>query len=204
MKKILLITSSPRGEASHSRDVAHRLVHRLNASHGETSLVERDLSSQPLPHIDTSFVQAVFTPEESRSDAQKAQLALSDDLVDELMSADILIIASGMINFGISSQLKAWIDHIARAGKTFTYGEKGPAGLVTGKKAYLIASSGGIYSSGPMAQYNHQDTYLRSVLGFLGVSDVETIYVEGVSYGPEQLDAALSKADAAIESIVAA
>ncbi len=204
MKKILLVTSSPRGEASHSRDIAQRLVERLRTVYGDVSVSMRDLNQQPLPHIDPTFVQAIFTPADARSDEQNAQLALSDTLVEELLAADIVIIASGMINFGISSSLKAWIDHVARAGKTFSYGENGPVGLVTNKKAYLIASSGGIYTSGPMAQNNYQDTYLRSVLSFLGISDIETIHLEGIAYGPEQLDAALVKAGTTVDSIVAA
>lgn len=204
MKKILLITSSPRGEASHSKNIAQRLVERLRSVHGEVSVVERDLMNQPLPHIDPTFVQALFTPADVRTNDQNLLLVESDTLIAELFDADILIIASGMINLGISSSLKAWIDHITRAGKTFVYGENGPVGLVTKKKAYLIASAGGIYSSGPYAQYNHQDTYLRSILGLIGVTDVDTIHLEGVSYGPEQLEAALSKADATIDSIVAA
>ena len=119
---------------------------------------------------------------------------MSDAAVDELFAADTVILATCLINFNISSTLKSWIDHVARAGRTFSYGKDGPKGLVTGKKVYVVLASGGVYSEGPAIQLDHAIPYLRTALGFIGLTDVEVIRVEGVGMGPEATDAALKKA----------
>ena len=130
-------------------------------------------------------------------------MAVSDAVVEELLSADTVILATGFINFNISSTLKSWIDHVARAGKSFSYSESGPKGLATGKKVYVVLASGGIYSEGAAVQMDHAVPYLRSVLGFLGMTDVEVIRVEGVGMGEEAVTAALNKASARIDALVA-
>ena len=130
-------------------------------------------------------------------------VAVSDAALDELFAADTVILATGFINFGISSTLKSWIDHIARSGRSFSYGENGPKGLVSGKKVYIVLASGGIYSEGAAVQMDHAIPYLRGVLGFMGMTDVEVIRVEGVGMGPEATAAALDKATARIEALVA-
>ncbi|MFZ0498236.1 MAG: FMN-dependent NADH-azoreductase [Steroidobacteraceae bacterium] len=198
MSQVLLITSSPRLE-SHSSRVARNLADKL-ASQPGSSLVVRDLTRQPLPHIDDSFAVARNTPANLLTSAQKSALALSDKLLQELFAADTLIIAAGMINFGIPSSLKAYIDHVVRPGVTFRYGEKGPEGLVKGKKTYLVVARGGIYTEGPMQAYNFQDTYLKAALGFIGITDVEVIAVEGIAFGPEATQKALSTAMARVEA----
>ena len=193
MRNILLITSSPRSE-SHSAKVARALAERLVSLDPNASMTVRDLARDTLPHIDDSFAAARDVPPENQTPAQKETLALSDKLLQELFAADTIIIAAGMINFGIPSTLKAYIDHIARPRVTFRYSEKGPEGLVKGKKVYLVVARGGVYSQGPMQAFNFQDTYLRKILGFIGLDDIELITVEGVAFGPEAADRAVSKA----------
>jgi FMN-dependent NADH-azoreductase len=117
------------------------------------------------------------------------------------LAADTVVIAAGMINFGIPSSLKAYIDHVVRPGVTFRYGEKGPEGLVKGKKAYIVVARGGVYSQGPMQAYNFQDTYLKVALGFIGITDVEVIAVEGIAFGPEVAAQAVSTALRQVEAI---
>jgi FMN-dependent NADH-azoreductase len=203
MSRILLVISSPRGDLSYSTRVARSLVERLKADDRTSIVTVRDLASAPLPHIALDFVGGIAAPAEARTQTQQASLALSDELIDELLAADTLVIASAMINFGIASTLKTWIDYVVRAGRTFKYTENGAEGLVKGRKVYLVAARGGVYSDGPMKALEFQETYLRGVLGFIGLTDVESLTVEGVAFGPEAADRALSGALARIPSIAA-
>jgi FMN-dependent NADH-azoreductase len=200
MSKVLLITSSPRGAASHSSRIARSLVERLAAGNAH-SIVVRDLFKEPLPHIGEDFVTALGTSPEQRTPAQSAAVALSDRLILELFAADVIVIASAMINFGVSSTLKTYIDYVVRAGSTFRYTANGPEGLVKGKKAYIVRASGGVYSDGPMKVANFQDTYLKHILGFIGITNVEVIHIEGVAFGPEATDKALSHAAGRVSAI---
>jgi FMN-dependent NADH-azoreductase len=200
MSRILLITSSPRVE-SYSTRVARKLAEKLADQPG-SRLTLRDLTRQPLPHIDDTFAVARNTPPNLLTDAQKSALFLSDELLAELFAADTLIIAAAMINFGIPSSLKAYIDYLVRPGVTFRYGANGPEGLVKGKKAYFVVARGGIYTQGPMQALNFQDTYLRATLGFIGIVDVEVIVVEGVAFGPDVAEKALNAALARVDAIV--
>jgi FMN-dependent NADH-azoreductase len=201
MSKVLLVTSSPRGDASHSTQIARRLVDRLASGDSKSTVVVRDLFKNPLPHIGEDFVTGRDTPPEQRKAAQKAVIARSDELIAELFAADVLVIASGMVNFGVPSTLKTWIDHVVRAGHTFRYGANGPEGLVKGKKAFIVHASGGIYSQGPAQAYNFQDTYLKQVLGFIGITDVEFISIEGVAYGPDAAQKAVTAASERISNV---
>ncbi|MBZ9656310.1 FMN-dependent NADH-azoreductase [Phyllobacterium lublinensis] len=194
MTSILLVTSSPRGAASHSTRVATELAQKLQAKTPGAKIVTRDLATAPLPHIDADYASGIYTPVESRSIQQQNVVGVSDTVVDELFAADAVVIATGMINFNISSTLKAWIDHIARAGRTFSYGAEGPKGLVTGKKVYIVLASGGVYSDGPAAAFDHATPYLKTALGFLGMTNVEIIRIEGVAMGPEAEAKAISSA----------
>lgn len=190
MSNILFVTSSPNGANSNSTKVAEALVETLKARKPGATVTRRDLAQAPLPHIDAGFLTG-----------QPDAAARVDVAVKELLAADTLVIASAMINFGPSSTLKSWIDHIVRAGVTFQYGASGAEGLVKGKKAYIVVARGGVYSDGPMQAYDFQAPYLKTVLGFIGITDVEVIAVEGVAFGPEAaakaLDAALAQARAA-------
>jgi FMN-dependent NADH-azoreductase len=163
--------------------------------------VVRDLTHQPLPHIDDSFAVARNTPADHLTVSQKAALVLSDKLLAELFAADTVIIAAGMINFGIPSSLKAYVDYVVRPGVTFRYGEQGPQGLVTGKKAYLVLARGGVYTQGPMQALNFQDPYLKAALGFIGVTDIEVIAIEGIAFGPDVAKKALAAALAKVDAI---
>jgi len=202
MSQILLITSSPRIE-SYSSKVARSLAEKLAARAPGCKVVVRDLTSEPLPHIDDSFAAARNLPPEKLTPLQRAAMALSDTLLEELLASDTIIIAAGMINFGIPSNLKAYIDYILRPGVTFKYTAEGPKGLVDGKKVYLVLARGGVYSQGPMQSLNFQDPYLRASLGFIGLNDIELITVEGVAFGPEAANKAVSAALARVSAIAA-
>ncbi|MBA8903665.1 MULTISPECIES: FMN-dependent NADH-azoreductase [unclassified Phyllobacterium] len=195
MSSILLVTSSPRGAASHSTAVAKEFANKLQRATPGSQIVTRDLASHPLPHIDAEYTAGIYTPVEARTLEQQRAVAISDKAVDELFAADSIVISTGFINFSISSTLKSWIDHIARAGKTFSYGEDGPKGLVTGKKVYLVIASGGVYSEGPASGMDYATPYLKSVLGFLGMTDVDVVRIEGVGMGPEAAAKAIATAE---------
>jgi len=195
---ILHITSSPRGAASFSNRVAENVLGELRRRHADASIVTRDLARKPLPHVDADFVTATRSPEGPQTDTQRGLLALSDELVDELLAADIVVIATPMINFTIPSNLKAWIDYVARAGRTFSYSEAGPEGLVTGKHVILVAARGGVYADKQALDF--QVPYLKSVLAFLGMTDVEVLEVEGTAFGPEAAEKAVEAASAKLQS----
>ena len=199
MSQILLITSSPRVE-SYSTRVAGKLAKKLSSRPG-SNLTVRDLARPPLPHIDDSFAVARNTPVELLTSEQKSALSLSDNLLAELFAADTLIIAAGMINFGIPSSLKAYVDYVVRPGVTFRYVNDAPEGLVRGKKVYLVVARGGIYSRGPMETFNFQDTYLKAILGFMGITDIEVIAVEGIAFGPDAAEKAVTAALARVDDI---
>ena len=202
MSNILLITSSPRVE-SYSTKVARLLADKLASRSLDSTVVVRDLMREPLPHIDDRFVAARALAPENVTAAQREALTVSDMLLKELFAADTIIIAAGMINFGIPSNLKAYIDYIVRPGVTFKYGEKGPEGLIKGKKVYLVLARGGVYTQGPMQQLNFQDPYLRTTLGFIGLTDIEVITVEGVAFGPEAAERAVRSALEQVSAIAA-
>jgi len=193
MSSILLLTSSPRAD-SLSTNIATEFAEKLRAQNPGKVIVHRDLVANPLPHIDDLFTAAIRKPADSRTAEEAKAVETSDELVEELLAADTLVIGTGLINFSIYSSLKAWIDNIARAGSTFKYTESGPVGLATGKKAYIVLASGGVYSQGPAAPLNHAVPYLKSVLGFIGITEVETIYVEGLAFGPEAAEKAIAAA----------
>ncbi|MGV1794177.1 FMN-dependent NADH-azoreductase [Rhizobium lusitanum] len=195
MSSILLLTSSPRAD-SLSTKIATELAEKIKANNPGKTLVHRDLAADNLPHIDGPFTAAIRTPADARTPEQQELVKVSDALVDELLAADTLVIGTGLINFNIYSSLKTWIDNIARAGRTFTYTETGPKGLASGKKAYIVLASGGVYSEGPAAPLNHAVPYLKSVLAFIGITDVETVYIEGVAFGPEAAEKAIGAAQA--------
>jgi FMN-dependent NADH-azoreductase len=203
MTTVLHIDSSVRSTGSLTRQLGGEYIAKLKAADAGTTVVTRDLAANPLPHLTEQVIGAYFTPAEQRNAEQAAAIKTSDALVDELLAADTIVIGAPMYNFSVTSGLKAWIDHIARAGRTFQYGANGIQGLVTGKKVVVFVASGGVYSEGPAAAYDHITTYLRSVLGFLGLTDVTFIVAEGVAMGEEAVATALAKNRAQIEAIAA-
>jgi len=186
MRTLLLIHSSPMGEHSHTRQLGKHYAERWLAANPDARLIERDLAATAPPHLDADTIGAFYTPGEALDAAQRERLALSDELIAELESADEIVIGSPMHNFSISGLLKAWIDQVLRVGRTFRYTENGPVGLLKNRRVVVISARGGRYDAGsPAAAMNHQDGYLRTVLGFIGLHDVEEIHAEGVAGGGE-------------------
>jgi FMN-dependent NADH-azoreductase len=189
MKNILYIQSSPRGSESYSQKVAHSIVSDLEERHPGAKVVVRDLAKNPPPHVGEAFVGGISTGLEQRTSEQTKALVLSDVLIDELLAADIIVLAVPMHNFGPPSTLKAWIDHVVRVGRTVSYSQKGPEGMLKGKRAILVLARGGVYSDGPARPLDFQEPYLRAILGFIGLTDIDVVRVEGVArseIGPEK------------------
>ena len=195
MPSILLLTSSPRAESQSTR-IATELAENLQAQDPGKAIVHRDLATEPLPHIDGLFTAAIKKPADARTAEEIEAVKTSDKLVDELLAADTLVIGTGLINFSIYSSLKTWIDNVARAGLTFRYTENGPVGLAKVKKVYIVLACGGVYSHGPAAPLNHAAPYLEAILRFIGITDVETIYVEGLAMGSDAAERAIATARA--------
>jgi FMN-dependent NADH-azoreductase len=198
---ILQINSSARGYSSQSTRLAQSIVERLRAGHPQATLTVRDLSRTPHPALDEAALGALFTPEGQRTPEQTARVALDDQLIAELFAADVIVLGVPMYNFGISAQLKNWIDAVARAGVTFRYGETGPVGLVQGKKVYVALTRGGLYRNTPA---DTQVPYLQAFLGFIGLTDVQFIYAEGLAMGSEAEQKGLASARTQIEEAVQA
>lgn len=178
---ILHIISSPRKGASASIQLANGIIGKLQAAYPGSSVKVHDLATNPFPHLEEAHLQSFFTPAESRTPEQQAAVKHSDEAIQEIKDADIIVIGAPLYNFGISSTLKAWIDHIARAGITFRYTAEGPEGLIKGKKVYVAMSSGGVYSEGPSASYDFVAPYLKAFFGFVGMTDVTVVRAEGLS-----------------------
>ena len=197
-KKILNIVTSVKGDASFSNKLSNAVLEKLAKEYPQSEVQTFDLSKTPLPYLDELQLNAFYTPADAHSENQLASIKLSDDAIQDLLEADIIVIGVPIYNFGIPALLKGWIDQVARAGKTFSYDENGPKGLITGKKVYLSVASGAIFSDGPYKSYDFAEPYLRIVLGFLGITDVTTFRVEGTSI-PDFAESALPKALTAVE-----
>jgi FMN-dependent NADH-azoreductase len=204
MSTLLHINSSVRTSGSVSRQLTAEFIDKWQTARPEFRIVERDLASQPVPHITEQTIGAYFTPAESRNAEQAEAVKLSDELVAELMAADVIVIGAPMYNFSVSSSLKAWIDHIARAGVTFKYTETGPVGLLGGKKVFVFTSRGGVYSEGPAKPMDFHETYLRGVLGFVGLNDITFVHTEGLSLGEETTVSAFARTRNAMDELVTA
>lgn len=196
--KILQINSSARSAGANSTRLADAITTRLKAANPGAVVELRDLAANPHPVLDEAALGALFTPAEQRSPEQAARVALDDALIAQVQSADAIVIGVPMYNFGVPVQLKTWIDAIARGGVTFRYTENGPEGLIKGKKVYVALARGGVYRDTPA---DSQVPYLKGVLGFLGMTDVEFIYAEGLAMGPEAADKAFAEADTAIAAL---
>jgi FMN-dependent NADH-azoreductase len=197
---ILQINSSARRDASQSTRLATRIVERLRDADPEATVIVRDLNLVPHPILDEAALGALFTPAESRTAEQSARVAQDDALIAEVMAADAIVLGVPMYNFGVSSQLKNWIDAISRAGVTFRYTEKGPEGLVKGKTVYVALTRGGKYRNTPS---DTQVPYLGTVFGFLGMTDVHFVYAEGLAMGPDAEQKAIASAYEQIEEAMA-
>jgi len=201
MSNILLVTSSIFGANSKSRAVAHDILEGLEAVDPSARVTVRETNA--IPHFSGELIGALMTPADKRDAAQQRLVAHADALIAEVENADTIVIAAPMYNFSISSTLKAWLDHIARAGRTFRYTEKGPEGLMKGKKVYIAASRGGLYATGgPAAPMDFQEPYLRAMLGFLGLTDVIFVYAEGQSISADAAKEGMRKARESVNALL--
>lgn len=204
MTTILHVDSSPLGTVSVTRQLTASIVEALVKAEPSATVVARDVAANPPDHLTGELMQVVkFRNLEGLSERQREELALTDALVDEFLAADVVVIGAPMYNFSIPTQLKAWIDRLAQAGRTFRYTEKGPEGLAGGKRVIIASGRGGVYSTNPaLAGLDHQEAYLRTVLGFFGITDVTFIRAEGIGMGPEARDKALAGAAKEIEGLL--
>ena len=198
MSRILVIESSARQQGSVSRELTQQFIANWQAAHPAGQVQVRDLAAEPVPHLDATLLGGWMTPSEQQNDAEKAALARSNQLTDELLAADVLVLAAPMYNFAIPSTLKAWLDHVLRAGVTFKYTETGPQGLLTGKRAFVLTARGGIYAGSAL---DHQEPYLRQALAFIGIHDVQFIHAEGLNLGAEFSEKGLAKAKAKLAEV---
>jgi FMN-dependent NADH-azoreductase len=197
---ILQINASARREAANSTRVANSIVARLQSADPAATLTLRDLAVTPHPVLDEAALGALFTAPEKRTAEQAARVALDDVLIAEVQAADVIVLGVPMYNFGVPVQLKNWIDAIARNGVTFRYTEKGPEGLLKGKKAYLALARGGRYRG---TEADSQVPYLKTVLGFLGMTELHFIYAEGLNMGAEAAEQGFAQAEADLAAALA-
>ncbi|TDW51873.1 FMN-dependent NADH-azoreductase [Flavobacterium sp. 270] len=197
-QKILQIITSLKGETSFSNQLSNAVIEKLKTAQPESQVQILDLSKTPLPYLTDLHISAVYTPEEAHTAEQTAAVKYSDEAIENLLEADVIVIGVPLYNFGIPAVLKGWIDQIARAGKTFSYADGSPKGLVTDKKVYLAIASGAVFSEGPYKSYDFSESYLRTVLGFMGMTDVTTFRVEGTAI-PDLAENALPKALSSVE-----
>ena len=192
MTNVLIIDSAATGDASVSRRLTAELEAILRGR-GPVRIVHRDVGTHPIPHLTAETTPAIRGAD-ARTDAARGAIALSDELIAELKAADLVVIGAPMYNFGIASTLKAWFDHVLRAGITFRYSEAGPEGLLKGRKTIVVESRGGLYSSGPSAPMDSQEPHLGTLLGFIGLDDVTFVRAEKLGFGPEQAAASIAEA----------
>jgi len=197
MKTILQLNTSILSGNGQSSHLANEFVAALDAD----KVIVRDLASEPVPHLDAERFAAFVTAKEKRNPEQEKIVAYSDGLIDELKQADVIVLGLPMYNFGVPSMLKAYFDHVARAGVTFRYTEKGPIGLLTGKKVYVFATRGGLYAGTPL---DTQTRYVRDFFAFLGITDVEFVYAEGLAISEASKVASLAKARESLRQLVPA
>ncbi|MDR0242696.1 MAG: FMN-dependent NADH-azoreductase [Burkholderia sp.] len=200
--KLLHIDSSILGQGSVSRELSAEIVANFRARDPGLAVTRLDLAATPIGHLTADHLAAAQGA--PVSDALKADVEIGQRALDAFLATDIVVIGAPMYNFGIASQLKAWIDRISVAGKTFRYTENGPVGLSGGKKLVIASSRGGVYSAGsPVASFDHQETYLRDAFGFLGITDITFIRAEGVAMGPDKRSDAIASAKEAASALAA-
>ena len=194
-KTLLQINTSLFSDAGTSSVLANEFVAGWKKHNPAATVIVRDFAKEPVPHLTAERFQAFITKPEDRDAGQRAEAAYSDALIDELKRADVIVLGVPMYNFDVPSTLKAYFDHVARAGVTFSYTAQGPVGQLTGKKVYVFASRGGIYAGKP---HDTQTAYLKNFLGLLGIMDIEFVYAEGLAISAESKEAALAQAKQAV------
>jgi FMN-dependent NADH-azoreductase len=196
MATVLVLTCSPRGERSVSRALTTRFAQEWARHHPQDTIRLRDLGHHPVPHVTEMWIVGASAGADSQSGATRDAIAISDTLIEELLAADRYVIGVPMYNFNIPSTLKAWIDQIVRAGKTFAVGPTGSEGLVKDKKALFITTSGGVYTPGtPSVEFDFQEPYLRTIFKFIGVTDVRFVKAEGMNQGVDMVAKSRAKAE---------
>jgi FMN-dependent NADH-azoreductase len=203
--KLLHIDSSALGANSVSRQLSQRIVAQWRATHPGTVVEYLDLAVSAPAHLSAESLGFAAGPDaKGLTDVQRHENQVSEKLVSQFLAADVVVVGAPMYNFSIPSQLKAWIDRIAQVGRTFTYTDKGPKGLAAGKKMVIASSRGGVYSSNPaMSGLDHQESYLRTIFGFFGITDLQFVRAEGLAMGDAARTQALITADLAIKALVA-
>ena len=199
--KLLHIDSSILGDNSVSRQLSAAMVDLVRQRHAGVEVTYRDVAAQPIAHLSGEILGAAFAPESDWTATQRAERALTDALIEEFLAADVVVIAAPMYNFSIPSQLKSWIDRIAAAGRTFKYGPNGPEGLAGGKKVLVASSRGGVYSTEQGRVMDFQEDYLRTVMGFVGIQDVEVVRAEALNMGDDKRATAIHAAREAIAAL---
>lgn len=192
---ILELKSSIFADGGQSSVLANEFIALRKAADPSAAVIVRDLATNPVPHIDAQRFKAFGTPEDARDATQQQIVAFSDALIDELRWADVIVLGLPMYNFGIPSTLKSYFDHVARAGQTFRYTDKGPVGLLKEKRAIVFAARGGLYAGTPL---DTQTSFVRTFLAFLGITDVEFVYAEGLAMGDASRQVSLARARIAL------
>jgi FMN-dependent NADH-azoreductase len=200
MKNLLQINSSIFSTGGQSSQLAERFVAFWRKANPGATVTVRDLASEPVPHLDAARFGALIAKPEERTRDQQAAANYSDKLITELKAADVIVLGLPLYNFGLPSTLKAYFDHVGRAGHTFKYTEKGPVGLLSGKRTYVFAARGGLYEGTPR---DTQTAYVRDFLGFIGITDVEFVFAEGLAISEESKSASLARAHRRIGDITA-
>jgi FMN-dependent NADH-azoreductase len=195
MKTLLVVNSSPRTN-SVSRKLTRELAAQWTAANASGRIIERDLSDGSIPYLNERWIEAAYTPEPARTAAQHEMLSLSDRLIDQVLSADVIVLGIPMHNFSVPATFKAWIDQIARVGKTFSYGDQGPKGLIpSNKKVIAVLTRGGVYASeGVQGATDFQVSYLRQILGLIGLTNVTFVHADRQGMGGQAAQLATDKA----------
>ena len=201
MSTVLVLTSSALGAASVSNQLVQDAITQLVLQDIHLRVIARDLGGNPIPHLTIDSANALRGAEPANA-AQAVARALSDELIAELKAADTLVVGAPMYNFGIASTLKTWFDHVLRAGITFKYSESGPVGLLEGKRAIVVESRGGLYSEGPAKVMDSQEPHLRSLLGFMGITNLMFVRAEKLAFGPEARETAIDAARAELAEVI--
>jgi FMN-dependent NADH-azoreductase len=199
MTNILIVDSAATGEASVSRKLTAEFAAQARTHDPEVTIVHRDVGRQPIPHLTEETVRGIRGDAETEAERQTRDL--SDRLIAELQDADVIVLGAPMYNFGMPSTLKAWFDHVLRARVTFRYTENGPEGLLKGKRAIVIESRAGFYSEGPAAGMDSQEPHIRTLLGFMGITDVTFVRAEKLAFGPEAATTAVTEAMAQLDNL---
>ncbi|RON01524.1 FMN-dependent NADH-azoreductase [Pseudomonas brassicacearum] len=198
MSRVLIIESSARQQDSVSRQLTQTFISQWKAAHPTDQITVRDLATHPVPHLDANLLGGWMKPAEQRNEIEQASLERSNELTDELLAADVLVMAAPMYNFAIPSTLKAWLDHVLRAGVTFKYTATGPQGLLNDKRAIVLTARGGIHTG---STSDHQEPYLRQVMAFIGIHDVTFIHAEGMNLGGDFHEKGLNQAYAKLAQV---